>query len=140
MHEFGFELRINLIVAVMGLIALLSSSCSENFLSIDPSSFNKQIASRADIQSPEELIKVFAHIAFKEVNPQLHISLQKEANSEYTITLIRNNEQNPPTQGTKLVMRALRADYNHWQVLEIRKNWLCKSALGTTRWGLKPGE
>jgi hypothetical protein len=115
--------------------ALLFASCTEEFKSVDPQAFNKKVAERADIETPEELITVYYNYPPNEGKPDLSINSQKLNANEFEITLIHDGQQDDAQQAEKVIMRAVRTN-NKWTVREIRRNWKCYSGRGHTSWGI----
>jgi hypothetical protein len=110
---------------------LLLTSCS---VSIDSTEFNSQIASRTDINSPEELIKLYYGPYEVEGNSKLTITTKTSGEDEFEITLIHNGVADDSVSDMRIIMKATKTNQT-WTVLSIRKSWKCHEGRGHSCWG-----
>jgi hypothetical protein len=117
---------------LMFLLSLLFlTSCS---VSIDSTEFNSQIASRTDINSPEELIKLYYGPYEVEGNSKLTITTKTSGEDEFEITLIHNGVADDSVSDIRIVMKATKTNQT-WTVLSIQKSWKCHEGRGHSYWG-----
>jgi hypothetical protein len=119
------------------LLLFLFSSCSERFKTLDPKEFNQQIAGRTDINSPEELIKLYFNYPANEGTPQLSVETENLGGNNYRITLIHSHMEDDSEAAEKFVMTA-HLSGRTWKVDEIKMNWKCWDDRGHTSWGTGP--
>src|SRR5688572_14414355 len=119
-----------------GLLLILGmlTSCSESFEDVDPRDFNETIATRTDIKSPEELIKIYYDYPPNEGTPKLAVNAVTLSEHKYEITLIHSGLEDDSQSGTKVVMVA-ELKGSTWRVETIKKNWKCWEGRGHTDWG-----
>lgn len=115
-------------------ILMLITSCAESFDTIDPQPFNKIIANRTDIKTPEELIKSFYYIAPEEGHSEPTITSEKTKENTYHITMIEENMADDSQAGIKIVMDA-ELNGEIWIVSSLKMNWKCYEGRGHTSWG-----
>ena len=113
------------------------TSCSESFKTIDTKAFNEKIASRTDIKTPEELIKIYYDYPANEGNPKLTVNSKELSDKSVEITLIHEGLEDDSQSGEKIVMTA-KLTGQTWTVIEIKKNWKCWDGRGHTSWGTTP--
>jgi len=121
---------------LIGLIifSTILISCTESFKKINPESFNKKIANRTDIESPEKLISLYSNIPSSESAKNRSVEITELDNDNFQITLIYKGLGDDSQSSEKIVMLAAR-NANKWTVLEIKKNWKCWKGRGHTNWG-----
>lgn len=103
---------------------ILLASCSD-YREIDPAKFNTHIATRADIETPEELITIFYDYPETESKPLLDITVVEE-NGFFILTLINDHVQDDSVCGEKYILKAKRKDKS-WNVSEIKVSNRCCS-------------
>lgn len=86
-------------------LLLFLVSCS---VTIDSTEFNSQIASRTDINSPEELIKLYYGPYEVEGNSKLTITTKNSDHNKFEITLIHNGIGDDSVSDIRIVMTAKR--------------------------------
>ena len=121
----------------LSLLLLFLASCSESFKILDPKIFNRQIAGRTDIKTPEELIKLYFNWPANEGTPQLSVQTEELGNNNYRITLIHSHMDDDSESAEKYVMTAHLTGLT-WVVDEIKMNWKCWDDRGHTSWGTAP--
>jgi hypothetical protein len=115
--------------------ALLSlTACSESFERVDTTAFNRQIASRTDIKTPEQLIELYYAYPANEGKPGLSVQTRRLDDNRYETTLIHERLQDDSKAGVKIVMTA-QTNGPAWLVTEIKRNWKCWQGRGHTGWG-----
>jgi len=111
----------------------LLTSCSESFKTIDTKAFNSKIASRTDIKTPEDLIKIYYDSPANEGTSKLTISTKELRDNHFEITLIHEINGDDSQSGIKIIMTAKQAGKT-WIVSEIKANWKCWETRGHTSW------
>lgn len=119
------------------LFIFLFVGCSEDYVSIDPSGFNKKIESHRDIKSPEVLIKLYYNYPVNEPQPMISVTTEQLSNVNYIITLITDKLPDDSQSSEKIVMWVSRIG-EFWKVNEIRKSWRCYKNRGHQDWGTGP--
>ena len=123
--------------AILALVVF--SSCSETFRTLDVTILNKRISERTDIETPEELIKVYYTAANKEVQLDRVITTAVRLDgNRYQVTLIDEHLEDDAQAAEKLVMTA---SWNgrSWRVTDIKQSWKCVEGRGGhTDWGNMP--
>ena len=119
------------------ILIFLLVGCSEDYVSIDPSDFNKKIESNRDIKSPEDLIKLYYNYPVNEPQPMISVTIEQSENGNYIITLIAEKLPDDSQSSEKIIMWASR-NGEFWKVSKIRKNWKCYKNRGHQEWGTKP--
>ena len=124
-----------LVVAYVTIFGFLFFT--EEFKEISPANFNKELAKRKDILTPEQLIKLYYNYA-TQANPNINISSEIIGKEIYLISLIRENVDDDSLWGEKIIMKAA-LNNNKWVVLEIKENWKCQSGrnFGWPMWGIE---
>lgn len=115
-------------------VCIVFPSCTESFKIIDVKKFNKKIAKRVDINSPEELIKLYYNYPASEGTPNLDIQTKQLEGSRVEITLIHSGLNDDSQSAVKLVMTADRIG-QRWTFIELKENWRCWSDNNQTSWG-----
>jgi len=110
---------------------LLLTSCS---VSIDSTEFNAQIASRTDINSPEDLMRLYYGSYELEGNSKLTISTKTSGENQFEITLIHNGVADDSVSDMRIIMKATKTNQT-WTVLFIKKSWKCHEGRGHSYWG-----
>ncbi len=119
---------------IIGILTLLLTSCTEKFDYVDPFKFNNSIENRTDIQSAEQLIKIYYDYPDNEGTPNLTTEKKELENYKIEITLIHDRQEDDSQRATKIVMTA-QYDDKKWTVLEIKTNRKCWDGRGHTNWG-----
>ncbi|HTO14993.1 MAG TPA: hypothetical protein VLZ83_04445 [Edaphocola sp.] len=121
---------------ILGLILMLAffSSCAESYKVIEPNTFNEQIANRSDIETPEDLIRVYYDYPEEEGVPNLNIKSKKLNKNNFEVTLIHEGLMDDSQAGIKIVLKAKKTEQT-WTVSEIKENWKCWEGRGHTDWG-----
>ncbi len=114
-------------------LLLFLTSCS---VSIDSTEFNSQIESRTDINSPEELIKLYYGPYEIEGNSKLTITTKTSGENKFEITLIHNGVADDSVSDIRIVMNATKTNQT-WTVLSIQKCWKCHEGRGHSYWGAR---
>jgi len=122
-----------LIFSILVLTTMLSS-CSESFKLIDPAEFNQKIATRTDIKTSEELIKLYYNYPQDEAEPKLTITSRKISKVLISATLTHDYQEDDSQRATKIIMTAS-LENKKWFVEEIKTNWKCWEGRGHTNWG-----
>lgn len=93
----------------------------EEYKNISPDKFNGEIGQRTDIETPEELIRVYYRIDEIEDTFGITIEVEEPEKGRFEITLIQEGLEDDELAALKFV---LFADHNGqtWTVTEIRKN------------------
>jgi hypothetical protein len=116
---------------------LSSCSPSEPFKIVDDAvvkEFNERIANRTDIETTEELIRLFREYSQNEGFRKRSIQTVAIGNGEYRITLIHEGLADDSIFGWKVIMTARQTE-STWVVSEIKENWKCREGRGNTNWG-----
>jgi len=113
------------------------ASCSEAFKTIDAKKFNEKIATRTDIKTPQELIKLYYDYSESAGNPKLTIEAKDLGNNSFEIILIQEGFEDDSQSSQKIVMTAKQTGLT-WIVKEIKENWKCWDGRGQTSWGIRP--
>jgi hypothetical protein len=100
---------------------------------VDSTEFNSQIASHTDINSPEELIKLYYGPYEVEGNSKLTITTKTSDDNKFEITLIHNGIGDDSVSDIRIVMTAQRSKQT-WTVLSIQKSWKCHDGRGYSYW------
>jgi hypothetical protein len=111
------------------------SACSESFKTLDEKTFNAKIAERSDINSPEELIKLYYN--YPEVEQKISIQVKDLPDNRFETTLIHEGIEDDSQFGEKIIMLAERKGKT-WNVIEIKQNWKCWDSRGDGNWGIVP--
>ena len=127
----------NSLFLTLFLLFFLLVGCTEEYISIDPSDFNKKIESNRDIKSPEGLIKLYYNYPVNEPQPMISVTVELSGNGNYIITLIAEKLPDDSQSAEKIIMWASQ-NGEFWKVNEIRKNWRCYKNRGHQDWGTKP--
>ncbi len=112
-------------------LLLFLTSCSD---SIDSTEFNAQIASRTDINSPEDLMRLYYGSYELEGNSKLTISTKTSGENQFEITLIHNGLADDSVSDMRIIMKATKTNQT-WTVLSIRESWKCREGRGHSYWG-----
>lgn len=113
------------------LTLFLIGSCTT---SLDTKAFNQQIEKRTDIDSPEELIKLYYGPYEVEGNSKLTITTKTSGDNKFDITLIHNGIADDSVSDIRIVMTA-KKNNKTWSVLSIHKSWKCHEGRGHGYWG-----
>lgn len=111
-------------------LLLFLASCSAT---VDSTEFNSQIASRTDIDSPEELIKLYYGPYEVEGNSKLTITTKTSDDNKFEITLINNRIGDDSVSDIRIVMTAKKTNQT-WLVLDVKKSWKCHDGRGHSYW------
>jgi len=117
------------VTIVLSLIITSLHSCAENYATIDPTNFNRKISKRDDIETPQELIKIFYNYPENETEPTVEISSVREEEN-YIITLVHIAIPDDSVCSERYVLRAQRHNKT-WIVSDIRHSWRCCEGRGT---------
>lgn len=122
----------------LGFLTLVFlQSCSESFITRDTYAFNKKIAERTDIKTPEQLIQCYYPVSESEGKQTLSIQTDELGDNQYQVTFIQEGLQDDSPFGQKIVMTA-RKKGKTWIVSEIKENWKCQNGRGHRNWGIEP--
>ncbi len=110
----------------------LLNACSESFETLDTKTFNAKIAEQPDINSPEELIKLYYN--YPAAEQKLSIQVKNLPHNRFEITLIHEGIEDDSQYGEKVIMLAERTG-KIWNAIEIKHNWKCWDSRGHTSWG-----
>ncbi len=116
------------------LTLIIITSCSETYDLIDPTKFNQAIAKRTDIETPDQLIKIYYDFPPNEGEPFLEIKSEKLNDGKIKVILIHDLQQDDAQRATKIVMIA-ELKNQRWKVYEIKTNRKCQEGRGHTDWG-----
>ena len=114
-------------------------SCSEGiskeeFNTLDPSSFNRIISKRIDLQTPEQLMVFYYDYPVYESEPPFSIESKELENGHVEITLLHDNMADDSMMAIKIVM-LVKQKGETWEVFEIKSNYKCREGRGHTDWG-----
>ncbi len=126
----------NRLFSLLILFGLLSA-CSNEFEQSDITKFQQKIENKTDIQSAEELIRLYYPHRIdenSEGNPTLTIDQKDLGNNKTEITLIHEGLLDDSQRSLKIVMTAQK-NGDKWTVLEIKKSRKCYKGRGHTNWG-----
>ncbi|MBZ0202456.1 MAG: hypothetical protein K8I03_05515 [Ignavibacteria bacterium] len=124
---------------IISVFLLIFSSCSEEFVIVDVSKFNKEIEGKTDILGPEEIIILYYNYPPNESKPPLEIIVDSLGGNNFKVTLISSKLPDDSQEAEKIVMTLTR-NGEMWKVLDIKKNWRCYRGRGHTGWGIDPCE
>ena len=110
------------------------TACGDNYEYVEAISFNREIAGRADLSTPEELIKAYYNFPENEGNPNLEIRHKEIGEGLYKTTLIHDGMEDDSQRAIKIVMIA-KKEGKQWSVVEIKKSRKCWDGRGHTNWG-----
>ncbi len=127
----------NSLFLTLFLLIFLLVGCSEDYVSINPSDFNKKIESNKDIKSPEDLIKFYYSYPVNESQPMISVTVEQPGNGNYIITLIADKLPDDSQSTERIIMWATR-NGEFWIVNEIRKSLKCYKNRGHQDWGTRP--
>ncbi|MDG6882440.1 Uncharacterised protein [Phocoenobacter uteri] len=118
------------------LLTIFLTACSENekFETKDPAEFNQKIEKRTDIETAEQLIKIYYNYPTEEGSPKLDIKSKDISNGLTEITLIHDMLEDDSQRAIKIVMIAKHND-KKWLAQQIKTNWKCWEGRGHTDWG-----
>lgn len=101
---------------------------------MDTKLFNKKIAVRSDIKTPEELIRLYHDYPQVEGTREISVQTKNVGDNKYRITLIHDGLGDDSQRAVKIIMTAKQTGQS-WTVIEIRENWKCHDGRGHTSWG-----
>ena len=119
---------------IVGLISILLTSCSEKFEYVDSTKFNNSIANQSDIETAEELIRLYYSLPESEGPQNLSIETKELEFGKTQVTMVHDEMKDDSQRALKIVMTVKQLDRS-WTVIEIRKNWKCWEGRGHTNWG-----
>lgn len=119
---------------IVGLISILLTSCSEKFEYVDSTKFNNSIANQSDIETAEELIRLYYSLPESEGPQNLSIETKELEFGKTQVTMVHDEMKDDSQRALKIVMTVKQTDRS-WTVIEIRKNWKCWEGRGHTNWG-----
>jgi len=125
---WGMNMKSPILVFVF---AVFLTACS---VSIDTTEFNSQIKSLTDINSPEELMRIYYGPYEVEGNSKLTITTKDQGEYKFEITLIHNGVADDSVSDIRIVMQAKKSNQT-WTVLSIQKSWKCHEGRGHSYWG-----
>lgn len=120
----------------LGACILGLFSCKENYHHINPSSFNLEVYSRSDIETPKDLIEEFYDYPDSEGEISITIQTKQIDSKKYQITLVHDHMHKTSQRATKIIMLA-RKKQEHWIVEDIKSNRKCYQGKGHSNWDAK---
>lgn len=116
------------------------NSCTESYKMLDTEKVNKQIQHRTDIETPEELIRLYYNYSDEgEGKQKLTLKTKNIGEHKFEIILIHEGLLDDSQADQKIIMTA-NLNGQTWIVNEIKENWKCREGRGHTNWGTGPCE
>ena len=117
---------------------ILSEEIKEEFIRIDATNLNYQLAQTTNPMSAKEVMRLYypQEVASQEGNEKITIQEKTLESGNTLLTLIHDNFMDDSLKGEKHVME-LQKENNKWRIVSIKKNWKCWEGRGHTDWGIE---